>query len=73
MDPQNATAHRGLGFLYEQNEARAEAVEHFHKYLELAPSARDARQIKIHLETLAPPSSDKAPAESPVAETAAQH
>ena len=52
MDPQNATAHRGLGFLFERNDARAEAIAQFEKYLELAPNANDARQIRMRLESL---------------------
>jgi tetratricopeptide (TPR) repeat protein len=57
MDPKNATAHRGLGFLFERNDARAEAIAQFEKYLELAPNAKDARQIRMRLESLQQPSS----------------
>ena len=52
IDPGNANSHRGLGFLYERKEQRADAAEEFKKYLELAPAAKDARQIKLHLESL---------------------
>jgi predicted Zn-dependent protease len=52
MDPANATAHRGLGFLFERKERRTEAIEQFRKYLELAPAAKDARQIRMHIELL---------------------
>jgi beta-barrel assembly-enhancing protease len=52
MDPANATAHRGLGFLFERKERRAEAVGEFKKYLELAPAAKDARQVRMHVESL---------------------
>jgi predicted Zn-dependent protease len=52
MDPNNATSHRGLGFLYERKDQRASATEEFKKYLQLAPGAKDARQIRLHLESL---------------------
>jgi tetratricopeptide (TPR) repeat protein len=52
MDPNNATSHRGLGFLYERKDQRASSTEEFKKYLELAPGAKDARQIRLHLESL---------------------
>ena len=52
LDPNNATSHRGLGFLYERKEQRSSATEEFKKYLDLAPGAKDARQIKLHLEAL---------------------
>jgi predicted Zn-dependent protease len=64
MDPQNATAHRGLGFLYESNGANTDAIEQFKKYQELAPKAKDARQIKMRLESL-----ERMLAQKPVAET----
>ena len=52
MEPQNATAHRGLGFLFERENDPAEASAQFEKYLQLAPNAKDARQIRMRLETL---------------------
>jgi cytochrome c-type biogenesis protein CcmH/NrfG len=52
MDPNNATAHRGLGFLAERKDQRALAIEEFKKYLELSPAAKDSRQIKLHIESL---------------------
>jgi len=52
MDPNNATAHRGLGFLAERRDQRTAAIEEFKKYLELAPGAKDSRQIKLHIESL---------------------
>jgi len=52
MDPNNASSHRGLGFLYERKDRRTSATEEFKKYLELAPDAKDARQIKLHIESL---------------------
>jgi predicted Zn-dependent protease len=52
MDPRNASAHRGLGFLFERQDTRTEANEQFKKYLELAPNAKDARQIRMHIESM---------------------
>jgi Flp pilus assembly protein TadD len=60
MDPNNATSHRGLGFLYERKDQRTSAVEEFKKYLELAPGAKDARQIRLHIESLEKPASTAA-------------
>ena len=62
MDPNNATSHRGLGFLCERKDRRADAVEEFKKYLELEPGAKDARQIKLHIESLEKPASAATPA-----------
>jgi Flp pilus assembly protein TadD len=61
MDPNNATSHRGLGFLCERKDQRTAAVEEFKKYLELAPAAKDARQIKLHIESLEKAASTAAP------------
>ena len=52
MDPRNATAHRGLGFLFELNDARQDAIAQFQKYLEMTPNAKDARQVRLHLDSL---------------------
>jgi beta-barrel assembly-enhancing protease len=52
LDPNNATAHRGLGFLAERQEKHTVAMEEFKKYLELQPAAKDRRQIKLHIESL---------------------
>src|SRR6266849_1839573 len=52
MDPSNAASHRGLGFLYERQDRRTPATEEFKKYLELAPGAKDARQVKLHIESM---------------------
>lgn len=57
MDANNATAHRGLGYLFESNGTLANAIAQFKMYLELAPQASDARQIKLHVETLEHPAS----------------
>lgn len=56
IDPQNASVHRGLGHLFERKNARADAIAEFKKYIELAPGAKDARQIKVHVELLERPS-----------------
>jgi tetratricopeptide (TPR) repeat protein len=70
LDPQNATAHRGLGFVFERKDAPAEALEQFRMYLALVPDAKDARQIGLHIESLENSSSpNKPPAENPLAET----
>ena len=50
LDPGNAAAYRGLGFLYEKQQKLAQSAEEFRKYLELAPSALDAGQIHRRLE-----------------------
>jgi beta-barrel assembly-enhancing protease len=50
LDPANATAHRGLGFLYEKQRLPAQCAGEFRKYLELAPNALDQLQIHRRLE-----------------------
>jgi len=52
MDPNNAAAHRGLGLLAERNDQTSVAIGEFEKYLQLAPSARDSRQIKLRIASL---------------------
>jgi len=52
MDPHNAAAHRGLGYLFESNGAFVDAIAQFKTYLELAPQAKDARQVRLHVEAL---------------------
>jgi beta-barrel assembly-enhancing protease len=49
LDPENATAHRGLGFLYEKEQRFAECAAEWRKYLELAPDAFDRAQIERRL------------------------
>ena len=51
LDPANAAAHRGRGFLYEKQHLPAQCAEDFRKYLELAPNALDQLQIHRRLET----------------------
>lgn len=72
LDPQNATAHRGLGFLFERENASAEAIDQFQKYLELDPSAKDARQIRMHIERLKSSSEEHSPAQKSQVEGGAQ-
>lgn len=52
IDPNSATAHRGLGFLAERQAQRTPAIEEFKRYLEMAPAAKDARQVRMHIESL---------------------
>ncbi len=51
-DPRYAAAHRGLGMAYERKGDRARASRSFRTYLELAPTAPDAAQIRARLEKL---------------------
>jgi predicted Zn-dependent protease len=50
LDPGDAAAHRGLGFLYEQQRLAAQCAREFRKYLELSPEALDQAQILRRLE-----------------------
>jgi predicted Zn-dependent protease len=52
LDPQNPQAHRGLGFLYETLGRNLDSIQELRKYLELAPNAKDARQVRQRIETL---------------------
>src|SRR6188474_1470626 len=45
-------AHRGLGFVYQRLGDRAKALKHLKRYLELAPGARDAAEVKKKIESL---------------------
>jgi predicted Zn-dependent protease len=47
-----APAHRGLGLLCRKSGDTAGAVEHFRKYVELAPTAPDAKYISEYLNSL---------------------
>jgi beta-barrel assembly-enhancing protease len=49
ISPDLAGPHRGLGFLYEQEHKPEQSVQEFRKYLDLAPSAVDAPQIRRRL------------------------
>ncbi|HUQ01285.1 MAG TPA: protein kinase [Kofleriaceae bacterium] len=51
-DPRYAPAHRGLGMAYEKKGDRSRAARSFKKYLELAPQASDAVQIRARLAKL---------------------
>jgi len=50
LDPGDAAAHRGLGFLYEKQRLAAKCAQEFRKYLELSPNALDQAQILRRLE-----------------------
>jgi beta-barrel assembly-enhancing protease len=74
IDPANASAHRGLGFLYEKQHLPSQCAEEFRKYLELAPNSLDQVQIRRRLEAaekqsapaVAPPiSTNDAPSPKP--------
>jgi beta-barrel assembly-enhancing protease len=52
ISPDLAGPHRGLGFLYEQEGQPEQSVQEFRKYLDLAPSAVDAPQIKRRLDAM---------------------
>jgi Flp pilus assembly protein TadD len=52
LDPKYAQAHRELGYALVQQGDFNGAVEHFKKYVELAPSAPDAGQIKSMVQQL---------------------
>jgi tetratricopeptide (TPR) repeat protein len=66
LNPTNAEAHRGLGFLYEQQGRRPAAIEHFKKYLELTPNASDARRIRMHVEALEKQVASQKPAQTEI-------
>lgn len=51
-EPNNASALRGLGFLFESKNRSADAITYLKRYLEVAPEARDARQVRLRLEKL---------------------
>ena len=48
----NASAHRGLGMLYEQLNRKPEAASEYAKYLELAPNAIDTERVRRRLAVL---------------------
>jgi regulator of sirC expression with transglutaminase-like and TPR domain len=52
LSPDSPAPHRGLGFLYEREHLPDRSAQEFRKYLELAPSAVDAPQVKRHIETM---------------------
>jgi tetratricopeptide (TPR) repeat protein len=49
ISPDEPEPHRGLGFLYELEHDPELSVQEFRSYLELAPSAVDAPQIRRHI------------------------
>jgi len=48
----NASAHRGLGMLYERLNRKPEAAGEYAKYLELAPNAVDTERVRRRLSVL---------------------
>jgi tetratricopeptide (TPR) repeat protein len=52
ISPNFAEAHRGLGFLYEEEQKRQESSQEFKKYLDLAPSGSDSPRIKKRLDAM---------------------
>jgi Flp pilus assembly protein TadD len=48
----NASAHRGLGMLYERLNRKPEAAGEYAKYLELAPNAVDTERVRRRLAVL---------------------
>lgn len=52
QEPDNASALRGLGFLFESEKRSADAITYLKRYLEVSPEARDARQVRLRLEKL---------------------
>jgi predicted Zn-dependent protease len=55
LDPNNALAMRGMGFLDEAEGNFADAAVNFKRYIALAPNAKDARQIRQRLANLEKP------------------
>ncbi len=53
LDSNNVLAIRGMGFLDEAQGHPKDAQVNFKRYIELSPNAKDARQIRQHLEKLA--------------------
>lgn len=53
LDSNNPLAIRGMGFLDEAQGHFQDAQVNFKRYLELMPTAKDARQVRQHLEKLA--------------------
>jgi Flp pilus assembly protein TadD len=52
LDRFNASAHRGLGMLYEKLNRKPEAASEYAKYLELAPNAIDTERVRRRLTVL---------------------
>jgi tetratricopeptide (TPR) repeat protein len=52
MSPDLAGSHKGLGFIYQQEQKPEQSVQEFRKYLELDPSAVDSPQITRRIEAL---------------------
>jgi beta-barrel assembly-enhancing protease len=52
LKPENAAAHRGLGFLYEDMGLAGQSSKEFKRYLELSPEASDRLRIDQHIAAL---------------------
>lgn len=52
LDANNPFATRGMGFLDEAQGNNRDALVNFNRYLELAPAANDARQVRQHIQKL---------------------
>lgn len=53
-NPEYAPTWRGLGLVYEKLNNRSQASRAYKRYLDLAPTARDAEQIRQRMKRLAP-------------------
>jgi len=49
LEPQFAVPHRGIGILYYKRGRNGSASEHFKRYLELYPTAKDRAYIEQYL------------------------
>jgi serine/threonine protein kinase len=52
VDPTNALAHRGLGFIYQRTGAPEKAIAELRSYLALRPAARDTAAIEARIASL---------------------
>jgi len=59
VDPKYPEAHRGLGFLYQQEGKKSDAIHEYQSYLDVAPAeAPDRLRVKLRLKTLEPGGAD---------------
>jgi predicted Zn-dependent protease len=52
LSPDSPAPHRGLGYLFEREHLADRSAQEFRRYLELAPTAVDAPQVKRHIEAM---------------------
>jgi len=52
LEENNARALRGSGFLYEAEGENDDALRYFKRYLTAVPEAKDARQIRMHMDAM---------------------